>query len=120
MVHNQVPVSATPTSQIADFDQERERIRQEYEAKLSQLTMQYTAEQQTSAQLQDELKKTREAYEQQIAALNDISPPTITPQVTMASIILLLIMYHHGSKILILKNTSRKIFIAPLKFYHNF
>ena len=81
VAQSQVAVLATPTSQMLDFDQERERIRQEYEAKLSQLTMQYTAEQQMSAQLQDELKKTREAYEQQLAALNSMSPPTITPQV---------------------------------------
>lgn len=74
MVHNQVAVSATPTGQVLDFDQERERIRLEYEARLAQLTMQYTAEQQTSAQLQDELKKTREAYEQQLAALNNMMP----------------------------------------------
>lgn len=81
MAVNQVSMSATPTGQMLDLDQEREKIRLEYEAKLSQLTMQYTAEQQTSAQLQDELKKTREAYEQQLAALNSMSSPTITPQV---------------------------------------
>lgn len=81
MAVNQVSMSAMPTGQMLDLDQEREKIRLEYEAKLSQLTMQYTAEQQTSAQLQDELKKTREAYEQQLAALNSMSPPTITPQV---------------------------------------
>lgn len=81
MTYNQVAVSATPTGQMLDLDQEREKIHQEYEAKLSQLTMQYTAEQQTSAQLQDELKKTRETYEQQLAALNSMSPPAVTPQV---------------------------------------
>ena len=81
MPHNQVSVSATPAGVMLDLDQERERIRREYEAKLSQLTMQYTAEQQNSAQLQDELKKTREAYEQQLAALNSMSPPNVTPQV---------------------------------------
>ena len=82
MDHKQLAMSATPTGQMLDLEQEREKIRQEYEAKLSQLTMQYTAEQQTSAQLQDELKKTRETYEQQMAALNNRSPPTITQQVT--------------------------------------
>lgn len=88
MGHQQVAVSTTPTGQMLDLEQEREKIRLEYEAKLSQLTMQYTAEQQTSAQLQDELKKTRETYEQQLAALNDRSPPTITQQVTIS------VMYH--------------------------
>ena len=81
MGHQQVAVSASPTGETLDLEQEREKIRQEYEAKLSQLTLQYTAEQHTSAQLQDELKKTRETYEQQLAALNDRSPPTITQQV---------------------------------------
>jgi len=81
-VSGQAAVSATPTDQILDLDKEREKIRQEYEAKLAQLTMQYTAEQQTSAQLQDELKKTRENYEQQLAALNSLTPPSVTPQVS--------------------------------------
>lgn len=81
MVSNQAAVSATPTGQMLDLDKEREKIHQEYEAKLAQLTMQYTAEQQTSAQLQDELKKTRENYEQQLAALNSLTSSSVTPQV---------------------------------------
>ena len=83
MASNQAAVSAMPTGQMLDLDKEREKIRQEYEAKLAQLTMQYTAEQQTSSQLQDELKKTREEYEQQLAALNSLTPPSVTPQVTI-------------------------------------
>ena len=66
-------VAGAPPLKSIDFEQEREKIRQEYEARISQLTMQYTAEQQNSVQLQEELKKTREAYEQQLADLNDAS-----------------------------------------------
>ena len=80
MAQRQTAVSPAPTGQL-DLDQEREKIRQEYEARLSQLTMQFTAEQQTSAQLQDELKKTRETFELQLAALNSRSPPSVTQQV---------------------------------------
>lgn len=95
MAHDQATVSAMPTGQLMDLDQEREKIRQEYEAKLSQLTMQYTAEQQTSAQLQDELRKTREAYEQQLSALDSLSPPTATPSVTPQVKIPFLLMYYY-------------------------
>ena len=98
MGRQQVAVSATPTGQMLDLEQEREKIRLEYEAKLSQLTMQYTAEQQTSAQLQDELKKTRETYEQQLASLNDRSPPSITQQVTISVIVTVNIMWLNCDK----------------------
>ena len=64
-------VAGAPPLHTLDFEQEREKIRQEYEARISQLTMQYTTEQQNSIQLQEELKNTREAYEQQLADLND-------------------------------------------------
>jgi len=64
-------VAEAPLLNTVDLEQEREKIRQEYEARISQLTMQYTEEQQNSIQLQEELKKTREAYEQQLANLND-------------------------------------------------
>ena len=66
---NQVVVA--PPLNTLDLEQEREKIRQEYEARISQLTVQYTEEQRNSFQLQEQLKKTREAYEQQLADLND-------------------------------------------------